>query len=71
MLKVNHITNVGEGVPAKIRKGEFKEYLDNLDAFQEAGPDNINLRLLKELAESFSEQLTIIFKNEWLASQRT
>uniref|UniRef100_A0A674IC29 J domain-containing protein n=1 Tax=Terrapene triunguis TaxID=2587831 RepID=A0A674IC29_9SAUR len=51
----------GAGSEAKLRKN--KNYIDKLGDFKSAGPDEIHLRILKELAEETSGPLVIIFEN--------
>ena len=43
----------------------FKEHLTTLNKFRSPGPDERHPRLLKELTEELSEQLSIIFLKSW------
>lgn len=44
---------------------QVKEYSDKLDIFKSAGPDEIHLGVLQELAEMISELLAIISESSW------
>lgn len=46
-------------------KEVVKEYLAALNEFKSLGPDELHPRVLKELAETISEPLAIIFERSW------
>ena len=45
----------------EIDKQIVKEYLTTLNEFKSPGPDELHLRVLKELTEELSESLSILF----------
>ncbi|CAM5122730.1 unnamed protein product [Eretmochelys imbricata] len=42
-----------------------RDYLEKLDVHKSMGPDELHLRVLKELAAVIAEPLAIIFENSW------
>ena len=60
-----------EGLLQKIQVGveEVKEQLGNLRVDKAPGPDNMQLRVLMEVAEQVSEMLTDIFNSSLVSAQ--
>lgn len=63
ILNTININSKGEGMETKTGKEQVKDYLDKLDVFKSAGPDEIHPRVFQELAEAVLETLAIIFDN--------
>ena len=55
----------GNGPLLKMSRQMVQELLATLNEFKSPGPDELNLRILKELAEVISELLAIIFEYSW------
>ncbi|CAM5153463.1 unnamed protein product [Eretmochelys imbricata] len=59
------ITTWGVDGQPSVEKEVVRDYLEKLDVHKSMGPDELHLRVLKELAAVIPEPLAIIFENLW------
>ncbi|CAM4525312.1 unnamed protein product [Lepidochelys kempii] len=55
----------GGGDQPSVEKEVVRDYLEKLDEHKSMGPDELHLRVLKELGDVIAEPLAIIFENSW------
>ncbi|CAM5076528.1 unnamed protein product [Eretmochelys imbricata] len=59
------ITKWGRDGQPSVEIEVVRDYLEKLDVHKSMGPDELHLRVLKELAAVIAEPLAIIFENSW------
>ena len=55
--------------PPKVSADLVKEYLEGLDGYKSAGPDDLHPWVLKELARVIAEPLARLFEHSWCSGQ--
>ncbi|KFW05944.1 hypothetical protein N326_05529, partial [Eurypyga helias] len=55
--------------PPMVRENQVREHLRNLKVHKSMGPDEIHLRVLKELVDEVAKTLSVIFQKSWWSGE--